>query len=677
MKKNILLLIIFLALHHATFAQATEDSIKARLKKFSLSKKDEAAKLQLFIDLSNDYRRHNYDSSIFYARKAVQLAKQTGAKEQAYQAQGALEFSLRETGNLAEALNIELHLLDEARFGSEKMRLTYALELNSVGNTYLEMGDAKTALAYYRESRSIFLLQPDSAGPQIADNLNMAGYFKRNEASNIGNAFEIMGQPDSALKYEMAMYRDKRFPPDLMPELLSRLGQLRIRLGNDKEAMQLFRRGVALSFAQNTINDRATIYYQMAILFNKWGQTDSSLHYAQRSFFTARSIALGKVALKASLLIADLYHKSLRLDSAYEYQRKAIQYNDALFGAEKFRKIQLVLSQEQQRQQKLLQDQQQQKNSYRLIGGIVVILFVLAVALLIWRNNQKQKQTNLLLSEQKEEIAAQRDNLALTLNELKATQAQLIQSEKMASLGELTAGIAHEIQNPLNFVNNFSEVNREMIEELRTELRSGNLEEALAIVADIEQNEEKITHHGKRADGIVKGMLQHSRASSGTKESTDLNGLVDEYLRLAYHGLRAKDKSFNAELVTHFDEKLPKVNIIPQDIGRVMLNLFTNAFYAVQQKQKTAAADYKPTVEVSTKINGQLVIIKVKDNGTGILDEIKDKIIQPFFTTKPTGEGTGLGLSLSYDTIVKGHGGSIDIQSIVNDYTEFTVRIPA
>jgi len=247
-------------------------------------------------------------------------------------------------------------------------------------------------------------------------------------------------------------------------------------------------------------------------------------------------------------------------------------------------------------------------------------------------------------------------------------------------LGELTAGIAHEIQNPLNFVNNFSEVNREMLEELRVELNSGNLEEALAIVADIEQNEEKITHHGKRADGIVKGMLQHSRASSGTKEPTDLNALADEYLRLAYHGLRAKDKSFNAELITNFDEKLPKVNVVPQDIGRVMLNLFTNAFYAVQQKQKTAGPEYKPTVTVTTSLppsGGQGAVISVTDNGTGIPDEIKDKILQPFFTTKPTGEGTGLGLSLSYDIIVKAHGGKIDIDSKAGEYTEFTIRIPA
>jgi len=275
-----------------------------------------------------------------------------------------------------------------------------------------------------------------------------------------------------------------------------------------------------------------------------------------------------------------------------------------------------------------------------------------------------------------QEVNRQTAEIRTTLDNLKATQAQLIQSEKMASLGELTAGIAHEIQNPLNFVNNFSEVSMEMIDEMQVELTNGDAAEAIAISNDIKQNLEKILHHGKRADGIVKGMLQHSRASTGAKELYDINFLVDEYLRLAYHGLRAKDKSFNAELVTHFTEGLPKVNMIPQDMGRVLLNLFTNAFYATQQKQKDAPADYKPTVEVSTGFEKGFVIVMVKDNGIGIPDNIKDKILQPFFTTKPTGEGTGLGLSLSYDIVVKGHGGTMNIDSKEGQYTEFRINIP-
>lgn len=281
-----------------------------------------------------------------------------------------------------------------------------------------------------------------------------------------------------------------------------------------------------------------------------------------------------------------------------------------------------------------------------------------------------------LVAERTAELTQQKDELQHTLELLQTTQQQLIQSEKLASLGELTAGIAHEIQNPLNFVNNFSEVSMELVDEMEAELAKGDTEEANAIAADIKQNLGKIIHHGKRADAIVKGMLQHSRASSNTKEPTDINKLADEYLRLAYHGLRAKDKTFNAELVTHYAENLPEITVVPQDIGRVLLNLFNNAFYAVQKKQAVAGEGYRPTVELSTTMQNGFITITVKDNGTGIPDDVKDKIMQPFFTTKPTGEGTGLGLSLSYDIVVKAHGGRIDINSTEGEGSEFIVNLP-
>ncbi len=261
------------------------------------------------------------------------------------------------------------------------------------------------------------------------------------------------------------------------------------------------------------------------------------------------------------------------------------------------------------------------------------------------------------------------------MKELKATQAQLIQSEKMASLGELTAGIAHEIQNPLNFVNNFSEVNKEMIDELQAELKSGNTEEAIVISNDIKDNEEKINHHGKRADTIVKGMLQHSRANTGKKEPTDINALADEYLRLSYHGLRAKDKNFNADFKTDFDESIGKIHVVPQDVGRVLLNLFNNSFYAVNEKKKLSEISYKPSVSVQTKRLNDKVEIIVSDNGNGIPKHIVDKIFQPFFTTKPTGQGTGLGLSLSYD-IIKAHGGELRVQSKEGEGAEFIIKLP-
>ncbi|MDF2432252.1 MAG: hypothetical protein JWP44_1883, partial [Mucilaginibacter sp.] len=333
---------------------------------------------------------------------------------------------------------------------------------------------------------------------------------------------------------------------------------------------------------------------------------------------------------------------------------------------------------------------------------IYVVLFMTAVYTFIMYRSRKLEHHKRILEhkvhirtqeviQQKEEIETQRDSLeeqrnylVKTLSELKVTQAQLIQSEKMASLGELTAGIAHEIQNPLNFVNNFSEVNLEMITELKEERQKNEKDEKLQndLIEDILTNLQKISHHGKRADFIVKGMLLHSRTHSGERQLTNINILADEFLKLSFHGFRAKDKSFAADMVTHFDHNLPRMNVIQQDVGRVLLNLFNNAFYAVNQKLKTAGPGYKPTVEVSTEFlssstGSGTLIIKVKDNGVGIPDAIKAKIMQPFFTTKPTGEGTGLGLSLTYDMVVKGHGGSVNVESTEGEGSEFTITLPA
>jgi signal transduction histidine kinase len=275
-----------------------------------------------------------------------------------------------------------------------------------------------------------------------------------------------------------------------------------------------------------------------------------------------------------------------------------------------------------------------------------------------------------------QEVAQRTRELQQSIDTLKATQSQLVQSEKMASLGELTAGIAHEIQNPLNFVNNFSEVSKELIGELVDEADKGNLDQVKAIATDVVLNLDKVHHHGKRADAIVKGMLQHSRSNSGQKEPTDLNAMVDEYLRLAYHGLRAKDKSFNARIDTDYDASLPPINVVPQDIGRVVLNLLNNAFYAVAEKLRTHPQDYVPTVEVRTTRTEKGIEISVRDNGNGIPESVKDKIFQPFFTTKPAGQGTGLGLSLSYDIVTKGHGGSLTVDSQSGEGTTFTIVLP-
>lgn len=347
--------------------------------------------------------------------------------------------------------------------------------------------------------------------------------------------------------------------------------------------------------------------------------------------------------------------------------------------------------------------------SFKIILWMVMLIYIaIPVGLTFYIANNYSN----LVEGLEYQVAERTKELKQSLSELQSAQTQLIQQEKLASIGELTAGIAHEIQNPLNFVNNFAEVSGEMIVELNEELVEGSkqlavgswqsgeekLELVKEIAMDIKQNLEKINHHGKRADAIVKGMLQHSRTSTGQKEPADINALADEYLRLSYHGLRAKDKTFNANFISDFDPKLPKVKVISQDIGRVLLNLINNAFYAVSERQRTLTGldnrnktlsgletptglktpsgfDYKPTVTVATKNLGDKIEISVKDNGPGIPEEIKNKIFQPFFTTKPTGQGTGLGLSLSYD-IVKAHGGELKIDTKENEGTVFTLILP-
>lgn len=292
---------------------------------------------------------------------------------------------------------------------------------------------------------------------------------------------------------------------------------------------------------------------------------------------------------------------------------------------------------------------------------MALVLVFSGLGIVLYRNNVQKQKANQIL--------------AKILNDLQTTQSQLIQSEKMASLGELTAGIAHEIQNPLNFVNNFSDVNRELIDEAEQEMNNGNVPGVRNLLNEIRENELKIITHGKRADAIVKGMLQHSRTGKGEAEPTDLNNLTDEYLRICYHGYRAKDKSFNVELKTEFDPSLQKISIVPQDIGRVILNLLTNAFDAVKEKKRRQPDQYEPAVLLRTRKEGNQVILQVKDNGLGIPPSLIDKIFQPFFTTKPSGQGTGLGLSLAYD-IVKAHKGELWVESREGEYSEFNLRLP-
>jgi two-component system NtrC family sensor kinase len=439
-------------------------------------------------------------------------------------------------------------------------------------------------------------------------------------------------------------------------------------MGQADTALALYKTAVSLAMKEPNLRDVVDSYNRIAALYKERSQTDSAIAYARKAIALERQINL-RLALEAALSLSEIYESQHRSDSALYYYKYAMGTKDSISNLTQFQQVQSIafkeeIKEREQRQQALLQ-QTQYRNRVKIFIVLGVALALLSIALILWRNNRHKQKANALLQRKNTQIEQ-------TLAKLKSTQAQLIQQEKMASLGELTAGIAHEIQNPLNFVNNFSEVNKELLTEMKSEIDKGNIDEAKLIAGDVIENEEKINHHGKRADAIVKGMLQHSRSSSGIKEPTDINALADEYLRLSYHGLRAKDKTFNATIQTDFDMAIGEINLIRQDIGRVLLNLYNNAFYAVIEKSKQQSESYQPTVSVRTKKINDKVEIGVKDNGNGIPQKVIDKIFQPFFTTKPTGQGTGLGLSLSYD-IIKAHGGEIKVETKEGEGSEFMI----
>ncbi|MFT3910261.1 MAG: tetratricopeptide repeat protein [Ferruginibacter sp.] len=467
---------------------------------------------------------------------------------------------------------------------------------------------------------------------------------------------------------------------ELKGDLAKESGNLQAASDHFEEAEQNYQRSLKICQDINTEVQSPKVCIRLGSINLKLSNYAVAEKWLQTALQIATANGLPLIERDSYLDLSKLYEETGNFEKAHHHYQKYILYRDSIVNEESIRKTEGYKMQvEFDKKQAIAKAEQQRRDSeikrtkkiqYLTIAFLaILVLAILIIALIQWRNNKQKQRANLLLQDQKQKIET-------TLNDLKATQTQLIHSEKMASLGELTAGIAHEIQNPLNFVNNFSEVSTELIKEMVDEVDKGNTNEAKEIAADLVQNLEKINHHGKRADAIVKGMLQHSRTSSGQKELTDINALCDEYLRLSYHGLRAKDKSFNATLKTDFDETIGKINIIPQDIGRVILNLITNAFYAVSTAQtlKEGMA-YVPTVNISTKkVNGK-VEIRVGDNGTGIPKNIVDKIFQPFFTTKPTGQGTGLGLSLSYD-IIKAHGGELKVETKENEGSTFIIQLP-
>ncbi len=570
---------------------------------------------------------------------------------------------LNRRGGLVEAIKISFAVIPQAIATRDERVL--AQDYNNLGLCYQVLKNYHKSIDYYL----LFI--------RVAERAHYSDY-QVVAYNNTARVYFDIGNIDSA-----SYYNDKAYDTAIRTNnirniayLIRNFGTIADSRGDHKKAIDYFRKSIIVLKVKTNHYLLSEDNRRLADAYLHLKRTDSALFFAKGAYDEGKLDKDPELVMKAADMLASIYSSTGDYKNAWLFQQEQIVNSDSLFSREKSLQIQnLTFNEDQRRQQEAVARNiyEARVRFYTLLG--ILGVFVLIAGILLFANQQRKK-ANRVLHERNEQIETQHKALEKTLSDLKTTQSQLVQSEKMASLGELTAGIAHEIQNPLNFVKNFSEESAELTHELKAELQKGNTDDAIAIANDLEQNLEKITHHGKRADFIVKGMLQHSQSGSGTKEQTNINALADEFMRLSYHGLRAKDKAFNAEMVTHFDPNLPKIDVIPQDMVRVMLNLFNNAFYAVNQKQKTVGEDYKPEVSVTTSLENGQVIIKVKDNGNGIPDAIKDKIMQPFFTTKPTGEGTGLGLSLTYDMVVKGHGGSITVDTKEGEFTIFTINLP-
>ncbi len=659
MKKYLFLLICSL-ISALSQSQVTKASIDSVSQLYSAAKTD-SNKVKLALSLSNSYVSLNIDSAIKYANEAVELATGLNNEKLILGAKYELAEALAER-DIPASMKIYYEILEKASKADQRLVTAYCYK--QIGLLYLYTGSDEKYIYNLRQAKDIFY-SLGNANEVNNCNSEIGGVFSTNMRDSARYYLNLVVTDSSALNSAFYQYYWGNTES----------------ISNPQKARAHFLKSLKISEKRNDLRGYSLASRWYCIFLQNQNQIDSAIAVGKAGLNAADKLGFLRGIVNNSEQLHKIYNRLGQTDSAYKYLSINVKAKDDLLGQDKINQIQQATIAEQQRAQKLQLEKEKLQSRIRLFGTSGIAFILMIFMLFFYRNQRKTRKSNDLLLMKTEEINKKNSELQASYENLKSTQSQLIQSEKMASLGELTAGIAHEIQNPLNFVNNFSEVNKELIGELKEEIKKGNIEDVNALADDIEANEEKINHHGKRADAIVKGMLQHSRSSSGVKEPTDINALCDEYLRLSYHGLRAKDKLFNATMKTDFDTSIGNINIIPQDIGRVVLNLLTNAFYVVDEKKKNTPQPpegrvYDPTVSISTKKINDKVEIRVSDNGNGIPQKILEKIFQPFFTTKPTGQGTGLGLSLSYDIVTKGHEGELKVETKESDGTAFIILLP-
>ncbi|GAB2853287.1 hypothetical protein GCM10027044_11030 [Hymenobacter ruber] len=609
-------------------------------------------RVTLLCQISDQLWTQRTDSAAVYANKALALARRIHYQQGEGAALNRLGAALRES-NLARSLEVFQQSLRIAETTHDQGLI--AQNLRSIGIIYVYLRDKRQGLSYYFRALKI--------GEQLHDEHRTVI-----ELSNIGLAYDLFDQIDSSRIFQERAYALARRLHTPTNYILYGLGNVARKSGQVAQARSFYHQSIAESKKVHHLRSLNFAYVGLAQLYQQIGQADSSIYYARLGCQAAQTNGFLRGVLNASTLLTQDFRQRGRPDSALKYQSLMLVMKDTLFGQEKVMRLQSLNYREQQRMQEVAASQAALRARYRTAGLVAGLVGLLVLAVILARHGGQQKRARMALEQ--------------SLAELKTAQDQLVQREKMAFLGELTAGIAHELQNPLNFVKNFAEVSTELVDEINGDPQNPARDTTLEreILDGLKQNLKQISQHGQRATSIIKGMLEHSRTGTSQRLPTDLNALIEESLRLAYQGLRTKEKNFTAELITQLDPALPPVSVVPQDLSRVLINLFTNAFHAVQQRQRQhdgAGGEYQPALTVSSRVVAGQVEISIRDNGTGMSEKVRAKVFQPFFTTKPVGEGTGLGLSMSHEIVTKGHGGTLAVQSREGEGTEFIIGLPA
>ncbi|MDF7812307.1 ATP-binding protein [Hymenobacter sp. YC55] len=639
-----LVLVLLLGWKGKARAQSPElERLRAQVQR----EQTDSSRVLLICKISDQYWALNTDSAAVYAQQALSLARSIGYRHGEGEALNRLGAALRES-NLARALQLfqqSLHLAEQTQD-----RPLQAQNLRSIGIIYVYLRERQQAMSYYFRALRI--------GEALHDEHRVVI-----ELSNIGLAYDVFNQLDSAQYFQQRAYQLAKRLHTPTNYILYGLANVARKQGHLAQARAYYQRSITESETLHHLRSSNFAYVGLATLYQLQGAADSSLYYARLGCKAAQANGFLRGVLNASTLLTQEFKRRGPADSALKYQSLMLAMKDTLFGQEKVMQLQNVDYQERQHEQEVINEKAILRARYRTYGLLAGLVGLLIIIGLLVRNYRLQQRANTALE--------------ASLAELKTTQFQLVQREKMAFLGELTAGVAHELQNPLGFVKQFAAVSTELIDEINGAqqlARDGKLERE--ILDGLKQNMLSISQHGQRATAIIKGMLEHARMGSGQRELANLNQLAEESWQLAYQGVWHEHPAFTATLTTHLDPDLPRIPVIAQDLNRVLLNLCTNALYAVRQRQLTAEAEYQPEVRISTRLLPGSVELTVSDNGTGIREDVKAKVFQPFFTTKPIGEGTGLGLSLSHDIVSTGHGGTLTVASEEGNGTSFTITLP-